>query len=104
MKIQDVLVPWVLKAKAGEEDIIHHRYYHLFIKGELREMVLEAAKAEGYRTPDEDEGGNGGSAGEEDYGGSGDEAWLRVRGEGWEADNWWIEAEVGKGPYRPERP
>jgi hypothetical protein len=23
--------------------------------------------------------------------------WLRIRGEGWEADNWWVEAEVGVG-------
>ena len=99
VKIQDVLVPWVLKGKTGEEDVVHHRYYHLFVQGELREMVLEAAREEGYRTPTALTSGDK-EATPEGATPEGEGPWLRVKGEGWEADNWWIEAEVGKGPYR----
>lgn len=88
-KVQDVLVPWVVKgegkkaAKDGEgstetnEDTVYHRYYHLFVKDELRELVHTAAQEEGFNL-------NGGQG-----------KWLRVVAEGWEADNWWIEGEVG---------
>lgn len=105
VKIQDVLVPWVLKGKAGEEDVVHHRYYHLFVKGELKEMVLRAARVEEYRTPTSP--GPGPGPGSKDKGRETIQEeeqgpWLRIKGEGWEADNWWIEAEVGKGPYRPD--
>lgn len=108
------------KEETQEEEKVFNRYYHLFIEGELRDLIFEAGIAEGYRIlpsaesssssipsttttsststkqtttnpgnqiPDhrenEDENENG--------------KWLRIRGEGWEADNWWVEAEVGVG-------
>ena len=180
-RIQDVLVPWVLKSNstnskrktkssssskstpkskstidgtqtsqgtttntdAGEEpeggeeeeEKVYHRYYHLFVRGELRELINEAGIAEGYRIipstststfdtiplsagiPKSESEGNSDiplsslsispstssipttttipSLGEEL---GRDDKWLRIRGEGWEADNWWVEAEVGVGP------
>ncbi|GMK57562.1 hypothetical protein CspeluHIS016_0403960 [Cutaneotrichosporon spelunceum] len=107
--VQDVMVPWVVKpgpglkpkrtkgrrrtAEAAEErreveldqpeepqepeDKVYHRYYHLFVKGELRALVEAAGQREGFALGDE--GGK----------------YLRVVNEGWEADNWWIEGEVG---------
>lgn len=112
----------------GEEEKVYHRYYHLFVQGELRDLINEAGIAEGYRiipsTPLS-------SSGSETLSNSDiplsslsispppsttaftstsstmttsleaelgrDEKWLRIRGEGWEADNWWVEAEVGVG-------
>lgn len=98
-KVQDVLVPWVLQsgrkgtsergeARDKEELKVYHRYYHLFTKGELRDLINEAAMEEGYLVL-ANEGAR--TVGE-------DEKWLRCRGEGWEADNWWFEGEVGIGP------
>lgn len=110
--VQDVLVPWVLKPNskpipkstiAGqiktneqpeEEETVYHRYYHLFVKDELRDLVCAAAQEEGYRViRSPSSPGVGGE-------GKGEGQWMRIRGEGWEADNWWIEAEVGEGPYQ----
>ncbi|WRT68762.1 uncharacterized protein IL334_005742 [Kwoniella shivajii] len=109
-KIQDVLVPWVYSkppphraskpatnsltasepAESNvipEEPKVYHRYYHLFLEGELREMVVQAAKEDGYTIlldgVDEVRAGREGNK------------WMRIRGVGWEADNWWIEGEVG---------
>jgi len=151
-KIQDVLVPWVLRSKPKpkpkpktkskptstplsndnenqnentnnndpvdeedeekEEEKVFNRYYHLFIEGELRDLIYQAGEEEGYRilpssssssTPspltsstsipsttstNNDKAQNGAGTGGK---------WLRIRGEGWEADNWWVEAEVGVG-------
>jgi tRNA (uracil-5-)-methyltransferase TRM9 len=97
-----------------EEEKVFNRYYHLFVEGELRDLIHQAGMEEGYRilppispslssststspsslpsstpTPtctknSQDQDGAGGK-------------WLRIRGEGWEADNWWVEAEVGVG-------
>lgn len=39
---QDVMVPWVMKAKGQAEDQTYHRYYHLYRRGEL-ESDIEAA-------------------------------------------------------------
>lgn len=60
-----------------EEDKVYNRYYHLFVKGELRELVERAAADEGFKV------------------GSPQGRYMRVVSEGWEADNWWIEGEVG---------
>lgn len=108
--VQDVMVPWVVKPgpgkkkggkggrggrgrKEGEDgegevkaekdeeedkDKVYHRYYHLFVEGELRALVEAAGRSEGYAV---------GEAGGK---------FLRVVSEGWEADNWWIEGEVGR--------
>jgi len=158
-KIQDVLVPWVLRSKPKpkpkskskpsstnlldgnedhnenannglvdekdekekqaeevevekEEEKVFNRYYHLFIEGELRDLIHQAGEEEGYRilpssssssTPSPLIGLTSTSTtstkndDKEINGESGDGKWLRIRGEGWEADNWWVEAEVGVG-------
>ncbi|CAK9784165.1 S-adenosyl-L-methionine-dependent methyltransferase [Cutaneotrichosporon oleaginosum] len=66
---------------AGEEDEeadkVYHRYYHLFVEGELRALVEAAARSEGFAL-------------------DGQGRYLGVVREGWEADNWWIEGEVGR--------
>lgn len=62
------------------DDKVFNRYYHLFVKGELRDLVKTAARSEGFRLDDEKTAG---------------EKYLRIVNEGWEADNWWIEGEVG---------
>lgn len=82
---------------------VFHRYYHLFLRGELRELVERAAREDGYIVlADHPEGAESGHSGVEAEG-RGDtdvdveaNKWLRIRGVGWEADNWWIEGEVGK--------
>jgi tRNA (uracil-5-)-methyltransferase TRM9 len=84
---------------AVEEPKVYHRYYHLFLRGELRELVVTAAREDGYEVvPDPQEQSDGtrepttaSGPGEEDG------KWMRVLKEGWEADNWWIECEVGRG-------
>jgi tRNA (uracil-5-)-methyltransferase TRM9 len=111
-KVQDVLVPWVLP-KRGEpstaprtpvgssgdavqeprqgdpdEPHVYHRYYHLFVHGELQELVEEAATYEGFALSQKEEG-QGLPPGKK---------WLRVVDVGWEADNWWLEGEVGVKP------
>lgn len=119
-KVQDVLVPWVLskpknkvKTKADpktegaetvaeeEPEKVYHRYYHLFVEGELEDLVKQAAIAEGYELRGDSrtnetvvEGQVIGGAEVENQRGPG-KKWLRVRGIGWEADNWWLEGEVG---------
>lgn len=115
---------------------VFHRYYHLFVQGELGELVREAARAGGYAMIDDaspgadgvGEGAGGGCRGGEsarvmtdqrisgegveeglqggvrsrNHGPEGRHSglepgtrWLRIRNEGWEADNWWLEGEVG---------
>jgi len=173
-KIQDVLVPWVLRSKPKpkpkskpkskskptstplsndnedqnettnndpvdekdegqevekeeekeeeEEEKVFNRYYHLFIEGELRDLIHQAGVEEGYRIlstmsappslsssppasssplPSSTSTSTSATSAENDQkeinGESGDGKWLRIRGEGWEADNWWVEAEVGVG-------
>ena len=42
---QDIMVPWVMKAKLNEEgssEKIYQRYYHLYRKGELEESIQQA--------------------------------------------------------------
>jgi len=114
------------EGEKGEEEKVYHRYYHLFVQGELRELIHEAGEEDGYRiipsTPPPS------SSASESLSNSDiplsslsispsttsstptmtkttslgnelgrDDKWLRIKGEGWEADNWWVEAEVGIG-------
>ena len=85
------------KLEPEPEPEILHRYYHLFVEGELRALVEEAGQAEGYRLVNNDVGdvsglGNGSSKHEEEAG-----KWLYIKAVGWEADNWWLEGDVGLG-------
>jgi tRNA (uracil-5-)-methyltransferase TRM9 len=101
--------------KEEQEHQVFHRYYHLFLQGELRELVEQAAREEGFvlKPARAEGGGEGEGEGGRGRGGKrsgdgpreylsaerrtrGDAAkWLRVVGVGWEADNWWLEGEVG---------
>jgi hypothetical protein len=81
---------------AQPEPQVFHRYYHLFVEGELRGLVERAAVEDGYIVlPDLPESGDI----EEPTSGVDVEGkkWVRIKGVGWEADNWWIEGEVGRG-------
>lgn len=60
---QDVFVPWKLKKRQAtpnnhvkeaaasgqeeEEEVVYQRYYHMFKKGELEELIMDAAKQSG---------------------------------------------------------
>jgi tRNA (uracil-5-)-methyltransferase TRM9 len=80
VKVQDVLVPWVLTDhKADSEAQVFNRYYHLFVKDELQDLVESAARDDGFTVGKLPASGK----------------WLRTIATGWEADNWWIEGEVG---------
>lgn len=71
------------------EPQVFNRYYHLFVEGELRALVERAALQDGFvlrATGDDDDITPSPQEGHK---------WLRVVAEGWEADNWWIEGEVG---------
>ncbi len=88
---QDVMVPWVLHATApgaGKkgEDQVFYRYYHLFKKGELEELVRDAAKEDGYMILDGEE-----TLQESKRSGK----WMRIADQGYEKDNWWLQGEVG---------
>lgn len=71
---QDVFVPWKVLPKSNgqeeeKEEKIYNRYYHLFRQGELRDLVIEAAKELNVETS------------------------LKVDAkEGWEQGNWNIQA------------
>lgn len=80
--------------QAQLEQQVFHRYYHLFMNGELRALVEHAAREEGFDLVGEvpveaSEGGSGHGGGE------GNGKWARVVAEGYEKDNWWLEGEVG---------
>jgi len=104
------------KEELGEEEEekeqVFNRYYHLFVEGELRELTHQAGEVEGYRILPSLSSFTSSSAGPsalpsstttttssstENVKGPHNGKWLRIRGEGWEADNWWVEAEIGVG-------
>lgn len=66
-----------------EEPQVFHRYYHLFVEGELEDLVRSAVAQDGYAVLGKEDA-------KPDSG-----KYLRVVDVGWEADNWWIEGEVG---------
>lgn len=75
-----------LAEQAQPERQVYHRYYHLFVEGELREDVIAAAKGMGFALRPKAEDEAGGQKGEK---------WLRIIEEGYEKDNWYLEGEVG---------
>ncbi|KAJ9125681.1 hypothetical protein QFC22_000643 [Naganishia vaughanmartiniae] len=87
---------------------VFHRYYHLFVKGELRELVVDAGRAEGFtivqQQPTESDDSqdsslqNNAISTTATNGKSTAKKWLRVVEEGYEKDNWWLEGEVGLYP------
>ncbi|EJU00790.1 S-adenosyl-L-methionine-dependent methyltransferase [Dacryopinax primogenitus] len=85
-KVQDVFVPWKKAAvqrangagtETETETELHQRYYHLFTKDELGDLVREAAKCLGLHI----------LQGEDSSESNG----LRIVQEGWERSNWYIE-------------
>lgn len=48
---EDVFVPWVLPKQQDSDSVleqrVHHRYYHMFEKGELRDLICGAAHGMG---------------------------------------------------------
>lgn len=105
-KVQDLLVPWVVKpnrpktkaerekeqASSAVEEQVFHRYYHLFLDGELQDLIEAAAVQEGY----EYLGLHMGAIDEKPAAVAlGKSKWLRLTGLGWEMDNWWIKGQVG---------
>ena len=82
---------------------VYHRYYHLYTEGELREDVIRAAEGMGFDVIALPRGSNestdenkdtvdaGMQQGKKRTGGK----WLKVTGEGYEKDNWYLEGEVG---------
>lgn len=93
--LQDVLVPWTLNTTAeldsdptrGPLTKTYNRYYHLFRQGELIQLVrsaserlqltfqLDPSPPESHPKP---------------------RGWCSVKRHGWEADNWWVELELGR--------
>jgi len=88
-KVQDVFVPWKksTEKKDGQEATVdvHQRYYHMFEKGELRELVEEAAKQLGLQVLK--------NVGHESAAG------VQIVQEGWERSNWYIELLL-RAPHR----
>lgn len=74
------------EATAAQQAQVFHRYYHLYMKGELRESVLLAASEMGFCIKDDKERKPAGEKGNK---------WLRIVEEGYEKDNWYLEGEVG---------
>jgi len=82
---QDVMVPWVLskqlssKASTSEEPQVFNRYYHMFSKGELGELVLEAAMSAGLQVGAKPSGGASNLLG------------VEIVQNGWERSNYYVE-------------
>lgn len=72
--------------QAQPERQVFHRYYHLFVEGELREDVVAAATGMGFAIRGERDDQDGTRKGGK---------WLRIIEEGYEKDNWYLEGEVG---------
>ncbi|KAI7951163.1 hypothetical protein MJO29_009837 [Puccinia striiformis f. sp. tritici] len=90
--LQDVLVPWVLNNNPGghstEKIQTYNRYYHLFREGELIELVKSAA--ESLQLFFKQLNSNQTEPSPSDV-----RDWCLIKRHGWEADNWWVEIELG---------
>lgn len=82
---KDVMIPWVLskqlalKSPTSEEPQIYNRYYHMFSKGELAGLVLEAAVSVGLQV------------GAKPSGGTPDLLGVEILQNGWERSNYYVE-------------
>ncbi|KAL0947047.1 hypothetical protein HGRIS_013190 [Hohenbuehelia grisea] len=78
-KGKDIFVPWVLSqsSEASKEQATFHRYYHMFAKGELSELVSMAATELGLHVgpPLATEGRKG----------------IEIVQDGWERSNYYVE-------------
>ncbi|PLW20768.1 hypothetical protein PCANC_09310 [Puccinia coronata f. sp. avenae] len=95
--LQDVLVPWVLnhhpsgEKSSAEGTKTYNRYYHLFCEGELIQLVQAAA--ESMKLPFRPFHTNPDQKPPPQY--SQQKDWCLIKRHGWEADNWWVEVELG---------
>ncbi|KZT61574.1 S-adenosyl-L-methionine-dependent methyltransferase [Calocera cornea HHB12733] len=85
-KAQDVFVPWQKAIGKGKEkgkeggdqkQEVHQRYYHMFEKGELRGLVMQAAKSLELQVLEDAEDVKVPS--------------VQIVQEGWERSNWYVE-------------
>jgi tRNA (uracil-5-)-methyltransferase TRM9 len=91
---KDVVVPWVLSKELGirgkqpsdkdREPQIFNRYYHMFAKGELPGLVVEAAKESGLRVGPKPESGDESLKG------------VEIVQDGWERSNYYVELRLWK--------
>jgi tRNA (uracil-5-)-methyltransferase TRM9 len=81
---QDVLVPWVHTScvrHAADEQVtpqIYNRYYHMFAKGELSQLVQSAAEKLGLELGARPTGGSGRQG-------------VTIVQDGWERSNYYVE-------------
>ncbi|KAI8451106.1 hypothetical protein BY996DRAFT_4586444 [Phakopsora pachyrhizi] len=92
---RDVFVPWTFNSDSlaeGQNKKTFNRFYHLFREGELVELIDSAAKILRLKKMNNLKVGNNSEEkeGEDCWNG-----WYRIVRDGWEADNWWAEFEVG---------
>ncbi|KAF8955456.1 hypothetical protein BDZ97DRAFT_1907645 [Flammula alnicola] len=85
---KDVVVPWVLSKELGisakspsqgKEPQVYNRYYHMFAKGELSGLVVEAARELGLQVGVKPEDGAKNMRG------------VEVVQDGWERSNYYVE-------------
>ncbi|KAF8810129.1 S-adenosyl-L-methionine-dependent methyltransferase [Phlegmacium glaucopus] len=91
---KDVVVPWVLSKELGmrekqssekdKEPQIFNRYYHMFAKGELSGLVMEAAQELGLHVGPKPGSGDEGLKG------------LEIVQDGWERSNYYVELKLWK--------
>ena len=91
---KDVVVPWILSKEVGiqekqpsdkdKEPQIFNRYYHMFAKGELSGLVMEAAKESGLRVGPKPESGVENLKG------------IEIVEDGWERSNYYVELRLWK--------
>ena len=80
---EDVFVPWVLPKQQGQEEPqVFNRYYHMFARGELRDLVVAAAHEEGLQIGPRDESMEGRG--------------MEIVQDGWERSNYFVELRLWK--------
>ncbi|KAH9808670.1 hypothetical protein DFH28DRAFT_993878 [Melampsora americana] len=85
---QDVFVPWVTQDPSTSKPVTFNRFYHLFKEGELNDLIHQAAEVIGLVHVPQTELQNMTSIQESQNS-------YRILNHGYEADNWWVEVEVG---------